>query len=621
MIHRGIGLKLTIVVVPMILLIIGVFAYISISSANKSLLSEVERHAVQIGLSMAASTEYDMLLNEPERVHETVKRLGKQENIERIRLMNKAGEVTYSTDPSEVGRTVDASVESCIRCHDINPPRRQLELKERTRVFHRPQVRARSLGVITPIYNQETCWTAACHEHPKTQSVLGVFDVVLPLDAVDREIRRSGLEVAALAGTAVISLGLLIGILVRRSVTLPVKQLLAATRNVAAGELGKTLDEGRGDELGELARSFNHMTRKLAETRTQLVQSDKLVSLGRLAAGVAHELNNPLTGVLTYSSLLLKGTPGQRELREDLEVIVRETIRCREIVKSLLDFARQTVPKKGEADMNGILTHAMAVVERQLSLNRIALKKEFAGDLPPVVVDVNQMEQVFVNLFVNAADAIGPAGGTITVRSGATSRSPSGTLHIKQAQCPKRHSLISQEVRYDGKAAIRVKARCEGAEGFVFIHPVYGLGAQRQGFRWDGRRHAQFVCPECSSSLMVEGKTCPLCNAPLFMFDVPGKGLLEGCTRNECGWERWDAVDTAGSMPFVEVRVQDTGCGIPPDQLPEIYEPFYSTKGAKGTGLGLAVIWGILDTHDGTIDVESTVNVGTTFTVRIPVKQ
>ncbi len=117
---------------------------------------------------------------------------------------------------------------------------------------------------------------------------------------------------------------------------------------MADGNLSYTIKERRADELGMLARSFNNMTRKLADARMQLFQSDKLASLGRLAAGVAHEINNPLTGVLTYSSFLMRRTQDRPEMQEDLKVIVRETIRCREIVKSLLDFARQSVPKKTE---------------------------------------------------------------------------------------------------------------------------------------------------------------------------------------------------------------------------------------------------------------------------------
>ena len=121
------------------------------------------------------------------------------------------------------------------------------------------------------------------------------------------------------------------------------------------------------------------MTKKLAEARIQLFQSDKMASLGRLAAGVAHEINNPLTGILTYSSFLLKRFKHDDETAKDLEVIVRETKRSREIVKGLLDFARQSIPKKNESNINEIIDRAVAVVENQLILNKIKLIKSFFG--------------------------------------------------------------------------------------------------------------------------------------------------------------------------------------------------------------------------------------------------
>jgi len=175
-------------------------------------------------------------------------------------------------------------------------------------------------------------------------------------------------------------------------------------------------------------------------------------------------------------------------------------------------------------------------------------------------------------------------------------------------------------VRFDGKPSIRVKAHCEGQEGYVYIDPVYGKAGHRHGFTFDERKKVQFVCPECSSPLMLEGRNCPRCASTILTFESPPRGLVEICTRKGCGWQRWEAVDAARAREYVEIQVRDSGCGISAEDLPRIFEPFHSTKGAKGTGLGLAVVWGIIDSHNGLIDVESAVGKGTTFTVRIPVK-
>jgi len=617
---KKIGFKLTIAVGVTALVTISVFAYFNIRSDSRSLLLEMERHANQLSEVVKSSTEYDMLLNQRDRIQETVKRLGSRSTIQRVHVMNKAGEVIYSSDTAEIGKMVDKNAESCYRCHSAGRPLEHLEMKERTRVFQMHPDSARILGIINPIYNSPSCYDADCHVHAKDQIVLGVLDVTMSLGDADKDIRHGQIEIVIFAISAILALSVIIGFFVTRWVDTPVKELLMATQHVAGGDLNYTIKEKGDDELGMLARSFNNMTQKLSDARMQLFQSDKLASLGRLAAGVAHEINNPLTGVLTYSSFLLKRTQNQPEIQEDLKVIVRETIRSREIVKSLLDFARQSVPKKSEADINEIANRALAVVENQLSLHHVKLVKEFARDVPKVTVDANQMQQVFINLMVNASDAIGPEGGTITLSSSLLSLSPIGITQIKKAQCPKRHSLMYPDVRIDGKPSIRVKAKSNGNEGYVYLDPMYGMVGHQQGISLDVHKGIQFVCPECASSLMVEHKACPDCGSPIYAFEVPSKGMVEGCTRMDCKWHSWEEVDASVHKEFVELKIRDTGCGISKEDLPKIFEPFYSTKGQKGNGLGLAVIWGIIDNHNGTIRVESHVGSGTTFTIRIPVK-
>ena len=620
MLRGRIGFRLTAAVGATALVTVSVFAYVNIRSHSQSLLAEVERHANQLSEAVKSGTEYDMLLNQRERIHESIKRMGNQRSIQRIRVMNKSGAVIYSSDAAEIGKMVDKKAESCYMCHSAGRPLERLETRERTRVFRLNADSPRTLGIINPIYNAPSCWTAACHAHPRSQVVLGVLDVTLPLAEVDKDIRRGQMEIAVFALSAILALSLILAFLVKRWVDVPVKELVAATQRVAGGDLNYAIEETRDDELGTLARSFNNMTAKLSEARLQLFQSDKLASLGRLAAGVAHEINNPLTGVLTYSSFLLKRTKDQPELQEDLKVIVRETIRSREIVKSLLDFARQSVPKKTEADINEIVSRAASVVDSQLALNHVKLVKELDPRLPKAAIDANQIQQVFINLFVNASDAIGARGGTITVSSSALSLSPVGITQIKKAVCPKRHSLIDGEVRIDGKPSVRLKARSGGNEGFIYLNSMYGMGGHHHGIPVDEKKEISLLCPECSASLIDAHKECPRCGAAVYAFEVPPKGLVEGCSRKGCDWQRWEDVDASGYKEFVELRVRDTGSGIAKEHLPKIFEPFYSTKGQKGTGLGLSVIWGIVDNHNGTISVESEVGAGTTFIIRLPVK-
>ena len=621
MIFKEIGFKLIFVVALTSLVIIGVYAYFNVKSQTSILTAEVERHANQLGETVIASTRYDMMLNQRDRIQQTINSIGRQPQIRDVRIMNKLGEIIYSSDSLNINKMVDKQAESCYACHSEDKPLEQISIKERTRLFQLHPDSSRLIGIITPIYNEQSCWQADCHAHEKDQKVLGVLDVSISLADVDAAILRREWEIVIFALVAIIAVGLLIAFFVRRWVSNPVKDLLNATQQISQGNLNYTIKDLSENEIGKLGQSFNNMTKKLSEARMQLFQSDKMASLGRLAAGVAHEINNPLTGVLTYSSFLLKRTKDNPEFQEDLNIIVRETLRSREIVKSLLDFARQSVPKKSNADINEIISKAISVIEKQLSVKKVKIAKQPESTIPQIAVDANQIQQVFINLFVNAADAMEKSGGTITVSSKQISLSPFGIAQIKKAACPKRHSLIDNEFKIDGMPSLKVKVISDGKEGIIHIDPIYGKHRNQYKLDFKVDKHTKFVCPECNTSIVKHNAECPKCDSPILSFDVAGQGFYEVCSSENSNWEKWDFVDNAGLKEYVEIRIADTGSGISREDLPKIFEPFFSTKGQKGTGLGLAVIWGIIDNHNGTINVESEEGKGTTFTIRLPISQ
>ncbi len=617
---KKIGFKLIIAVGITAIITIGIFSYFNISAHSSSLLAEVERSANQLSETIKSSTRYDMLLNQRDRIHKIINTIGGQPGIRDVRVLNKVGEIIYSSHPKDIGKMVNKKEESCYACHAAGKPLERLPIKDRTRIFRPANDSSRVMGIISPIYNEKSCWSADCHAHSSSQSVLGVLDITISLSEVDKQIRKSELEIVIFAISAILALSFIIGFFVKRWVDKPVKELLNATNQVGTGNLNYTIKDRRDDELGMLARSFNNMTKKLSEARLQLFQSDKMASLGRLAAGVAHEINNPLTGVLTYSSFLLKRTQDNAELQEDLKVIVRETKRSREIVKSLLDFARQSVPKKNAANINEIIEHSVTVVENQLTLNRAKLVKHFDHNLPSITIDANQMQQVFINLIVNALDALNKEGGIVTVTTSKLRLSPYGITHIKKAFCPKRHDLIDNEVKIDSMPSIKLKIKNGEKEGFVNLDPVYGKDHHIYGIVPDLKKDIYVGCPQCNVSLIEPNNKCPKCGSPIFSFEVPGQGFFEGCISKTCNWQKWDAVDSGGLKDYIEIKISDNGCGISKDDLPKIFEPFFTTKGQKGTGLGLAVIWGIIDNHNGTIAVESELNNGTTFTIHLPLQ-
>lgn len=476
---------------------ISVFSYIIIDSQRKELISQIEHSAHQLSETVKSSTKYDMLINQRESVHRIIDTIGEQDGIEKVRIFNKEGEIIFSSNKEETSSMVDKQAEACYACHVAYQPLERLPISERTRIF-KGKDGVRNLGIINPIYNEPGCWQGDCHIHKANQKVLGVLDITMSLEEVDRQINANQIRMVIFALSAIAAISFILWFFVQRLVGKPVSQLVKATNIVAAGDLDYKIKVDKHDELGYLAKSFNEMIQKLSEAQRQLVQSDKLASLGRLSAGIAHEINNPLTGVLTYSSYLLKRASANDELKKDLEIIVRETKRCREIVKGLLDFARQVPSIKTNIAINDVITQSLAIVDNQLSIKNISVKKYLKEDLPTIKADANQIQQVFINLFVNAADTIGNEGGEISITT----------------------------------------------------------------------------TPE-----QDKGKN------------------------------------------YIKIQVSDTGCGIPRENLTKIFEPFYTTKGQKGTGLGLAVVWGIIDKHDGTITVDSEVVKGTTFTIQLPVKE
>jgi two-component system NtrC family sensor kinase len=241
---------------------------------------------------------------------------------------------------------------------------------------------------------------------------------------------------------SIVILSFMLSLLLTRFVNRPIDKLLAATKTAAHGNLDQAVSIRTHDELGELSESFNNMiselkrsrdaieewtqtlehrvqerTQELQRIQDQLVRAGKMVALGELAAGVAHEINNPLTGVLTFSSLMLKKVDENNPWKKDLENIVQQTTRCRNIVRGLLDFARQRKPDKKQWNIHTLIDQTVTLVENQARFQNIKIIKEFKTDMPMLFIDGDQIQQVFMNIIINAADAMTGDGGTLTIKT------------------------------------------------------------------------------------------------------------------------------------------------------------------------------------------------------------
>lgn len=211
--------------------------------------------------------------------------------------------------------------------------------------------------------------------------------------------------------------GMTLSYFLSRTISRSINKLATASREIARGNLEAHVEIKSNDELQELADTFNFMTsalkkrdQQLKEFTTQkIMESERLAMIGQLAANVAHEINNPLQGIVAYSHLLLEKMPGENSTRPYVQKITNQANRCTEIIRGLLDFSRQRKPQKKPSDVNRLLLECVSLIENQALFQNVQIVKDL-GDLPAVVIDPSQIQQVFMNMIINAAEAMDGAG-------------------------------------------------------------------------------------------------------------------------------------------------------------------------------------------------------------------
>jgi two-component system NtrC family sensor kinase len=431
-----------------------------------------------IAQTLKYSTRTNMLENKKEKVQETINYITeKNKGIERIRIFDKKGMIKRTTISGERGRIVEKSADQCVACHVSDEPLEAIDNKGNIHITQSASANFRVVSLTHAIYNEESCYIR-CHKyHPKKQKVLGVFEVTMSLKDVDEKIANSRRHLIQFSILLFVIIMFSLGAMLFYSLIRPMNALLTGIWNVSLGNFETEIPVYSKDEFGRLARSLNNMFEKLRkevayrnlllydnliperkedktspqgenesdmngqnnevsaingqtgrgstfeeiyerirnETHLKLVRSVKLASLGQLSAGIAHEINNPLTAVLSYSSLLLEKAQGEKE-RQWLTTIVDETKRCRNIVAGLLEFARQSTPEKVTSQANDIVNRAISLVENKESFHNIKIIKKLDPTLPKVKIDRGQIYQVLTNLIINAGDAM-KGKGLLTVQS------------------------------------------------------------------------------------------------------------------------------------------------------------------------------------------------------------
>jgi two-component system NtrC family sensor kinase len=507
----------------LLIILFALYSYFSIRFSTNQMMAQVIDSANRVSDVIKNSTQYSMLLNRKDDVYQIIQTIGREQGVEGIRIYNKRGVIIFSTDKSEELSTVNMHAEACFVCHESDKPLQSLPISNRARIYT-AATGHRIVGLINPIRNEPSCSSASCHAHPVDKTVLGVLDVRMSLEKVDSNITQARRKLVLYAAVMILIVMSASGLFLFLMVHRPVSRLMEGTRQISSGNLKYVIPHDGSDELGELAIKFNEMTRvlnraeeenktwaatlekrirekteELQRVNEQIVQIEKMASLGKLAATVAHELNNPLEGILTYSKLIskrLRKTESDPERTaqalEDLDLIIREVQRCGNIVKNLLLFSKKQVAEIGLVPVRGIIDRAVQLMQHHFKISNVEFAFEDSEPDATVMCDENQIQQALVALFVNAVEAM-PGGGMLKVT---VDRISSGDL---------------------------------------------------------------------------------------------------------------------------QVRIADSGMGIAPEDLPHIFEPFFTTKKeGKGVGLGLSIVYGIIERHGGHVSAESELGKGTAFTLTFP---
>ena len=521
---QSLSAKLNILLLGTMVLIFALLGYLNVRLHRQHLEQNTVLSAERISDVIKQGTTDYMLRNDREGLYRSIQTMAAEPGIEKIRIFDRDGRITYTTNSTEQNHVVDKTAEACYACHAQSQPLTRLNRPDRFRIY-RNAAGTRILGIITPIENRPACSNASCHAHPTEQQILGVLDTNLSLSNADVQLAESSRRMIAYTGCALLLIAVLSWFFVWEVVGRPVKALEHGTERLAAGDLGYQIEVRSQDEIGELAHSFNEMssqlktehnenvawtrtleqrveqkTRELKRAHEHALHTEKMASIGKMAAVLAHEINNPLSGILTYAKLLRKwidsedgGNHRRKDIRESLDLIAAESRRCGDLVKNLLTFSRTTPINLQPTNLNQVIDRSLRLIQHQLDLAAIHVEPDLDANLPTIICDGAQIEQVLLALMMNALDAM-PQGGNLWV-----------TTKLN---------------REDGE---------------------------------------------------------------------------------------------------VRIVVRDDGCGIPPEILPHLFEPFLTTKETgRGVGLGLAISRSILERHNGNIEVQSEVGRGTTFTVTLP---
>ncbi len=520
--------------VVFIITILAVFLFVSFGIIFKSVNEEYMKNAIRqngnnMGLLVEEALYQHMLENDKMALQNMLNIINKMPCIEDVNMYDEEDNLVYSSFSTD---SLGHDNPNCKDCHaNINElfPRKEKGFRivdlDSECEMNRHEHNCRHLLIRSPILNEKSCYQSSCHAHKASDEVLGYFVIRVPLEELDAGLEKSYI----LATLTTLFLLSIIILFTRKKIKKPLTAIIEASEAVAKGDTSTRLDikSNQLDDIRMVSYAFNNMLDKLqsatdelhnwsqqleykvrkkseelGKAQNELIQIEKIASLGKLSLSVAHEINNPLSGILIYTKLVYKllrndewDTTKKASILKHLKLIEAETKRCGDIVKGLLDFSRKDQADFKTCHLHEILQETYDLMSHSISIADISFITEFSANRDEIHCSSNQIKQACVAILVNAYEAVSE-NGEITVTT---------------------------------------------------------------------------------------------------------NNLDEG---------------------HINFEITDNGSGIAPEDIPHIFEPFFSTKhSASGIGLGLAIVHGIVQSHKGTIEVKSVPGKGTTISITLPLTE
>ena len=518
--------------------ILSVFVFLAFGiifrSVNERYLNTViKQNGNNIGSIVEGALYYSMLKNDRSALQNTLDVINTMPGIEDVNMYDSEDNLVHSSFSDD---TIGHNNPNCKDCHsDINS---MFPGKEKTfkiiNIDHECRMSQkdydhRLLLIRSPILNEKSCYTSACHAHDKSEEVLGSFVIRIPLNDLDAAVEESSTDFFLLAALTTLLLVAFLMFFTRRKIINPLNGIIKASEAVSKGDKSTRL-EIKPEHLYDLrmvSGAFNEMLDNLqsatnelqnwsqqleykvqqksveiSEMQNELIHVERIASLGKLSSSVAHEINNPLSGILTYTKLVQKqlskpqlDDAGKDSMLKYLRTIELETKRCGDIVKGLLEFSRKDQHDFEVKHLHKILEETYTLMAHQMKISDIIFRTDFSAKSDLISCSENQIKQACIAILLNASEAM----------------SDNGEIWMKTTN--------------------------------------------------------------------------------------PEKDIIK-------------------------LEITDNGVGIAPEDIPHVFEPFFSAKQkSSGIGLGLAIVHGIAQSHNGKVEVDSEMGKRTTISIFLPIKK